>query len=148
MSRQLLKEIHSRSLEEFRMVANTLRTYLSEKSVVAFQGPMGAGKTEFVRALCALEKAPGVSSPTFAIHQRYQGATKSIDHLDLFRLKVPEELDATGFWDFFSDAKGLILIEWPEKMDLAQIPLDWDLIWVEIQIKSQSERQVQIFKRV
>lgn len=147
MKRTLLKRIRTNSLIEFQQSAQEIRKILTDKSVVAFDGPLGAGKTEMVRAFCALEKAPGVSSPTFAIHQRYQGAIRAIDHLDLYRLKSEAELEGTGFWDFFSDESGWIFIEWSERMNLEQIPFDWDLFWVEIKKTSDSSRVIEIFKR-
>lgn len=147
MKRESLRKISTSSLSEFRDVALVLQKILTTKSVVALTGDLGAGKTEMVRALCALEKAPGVSSPTFAIHQRYQGDQRAIDHLDLYRLKSEAELEGVGFWDFFSDESGWILIEWSEKMNLEQIPYDWDLFWVEIKKLSEASREIQIFKR-
>ena len=73
---------------------------LSEKTIVALQGPMGVGKTEFVKHLCGKFRSDTVASPTFAIHHRYSSLRGTIDHLDLYRLENEDELETTGFWDF------------------------------------------------
>jgi tRNA threonylcarbamoyladenosine biosynthesis protein TsaE len=88
-----------------------------------------------------------MASPTFAIHHRYPGFSISIDHLDLYRLESEDELEGVGFWDFFSEAEGLIFIEWPERMDLSHIPWDWDLYQVVIEKPSESERVLRLSKR-
>lgn len=133
------KEIKTKSLIEFRAAARELEKQFAEKSVIALSGPMGAGKTEFVKSLAEARGVSGVASPTFAIHHRYQNQKQnlSIEHLDLYRLKSEDELETTGFWDFFLEPKGLILIEWPEKMNLANIPQSWNLWKLEIQTIDQ-----------
>lgn len=105
----------------------------SRRSVVALSGTLGAGKTEFVKTVARARGFTDIASPTFAIHHRYEGQSLSVDHLDLYRLENEDELETTGFWDFFSSPEGLIFIEWPERMDLSHIPYDWDLFHVEIQ---------------
>ncbi len=136
-------------LESFHQAALEAAKYFSSRSVVALSGPLGAGKTEFVRTVAKSRGFQDMASPTFAIHHRYQGFSLSIDHLDLYRLENEDELETTGFWDFFSEPEGLIFIEWPERMDLSHIPLDWDLFRLEIQSGTQGEqRTIRLSKRV
>ena len=47
------------------------------------------------------------------------------DHLDLYRLESEDDLESTGFWDLFSEEKGLILIEWAERLNPAYLPTNW-----------------------
>src|SRR4051812_29403590 len=130
---QSLDQKAAQNLPEFQAAALQLAQHFSSKSVVALKGPLGAGKTEFVKTIAHQRGFADVASPTFAIHHRYQGFSLSIDHLDLYRLENEDELETTGFWDFFSESEGLIFIEWPERMNLEHIPLDWDLYVLEIQ---------------
>lgn len=128
---------------------------LDKKTIVALQGPMAVGKTEFVKHLCGKFRSSTVASPTFAIHHRYSSMRGAIDHLDLYRLENEDELETTGFWDFLSASEGLIFIEWPEKMNLDHLPFSWRLLMVEIRFLSEkeneadesSERMIKIFQR-
>ena len=64
-------------------LAGTLR----DGDVVLVRGELGAGKTTLVRgAARALGVAGPVTSPTFSIGHRYQGANVTVSHLDLYRL--------------------------------------------------------------
>ena len=81
--------------------------------VVLLSGPLGAGKTAFVRGLAdALGcDATAVTSPTFTIIQEYVGSP-SVQHIDLYRL-TPVEVDDLGLDDLMTD--NVLAIEWPER---------------------------------
>ncbi len=82
--------------------------------VVALSGPLGAGKTTFVRAVVhALHGQDQSSSPTFTFWHRYAG-TPPIDHLDLFRIEDPAELAELGLDEAFG-GDSIVLVEWWEK---------------------------------
>lgn len=86
------------------------------KRVIAFSGELGAGKTTFIQALCrALGVRTEVNSPTFSLVNEYftqQG--ESIFHLDLYRIRDPDELFDMGYEEYlFSGVR--CFIEWPEK---------------------------------
>lgn len=82
--------------------------------VVALSGPLGAGKTTFVRAVVrALHGADQTSSPTFTFWHRYDG-NPPIDHLDLFRIEEPGEIVELGLEDAF-DGRSIVLVEWWER---------------------------------
>jgi tRNA threonylcarbamoyladenosine biosynthesis protein TsaE len=144
---KLLWEREAFGLVEFQKLALEIAREFKDRTVVALKGPMGAGKTEFVKTLAQASGVSDAASPTFAIHHRYHSSKGPIEHLDLYRMESEEELETTGFWDFFSEDRGLILIEWPERMDLAHIPWSWDLFQVEIQKVSDSDRLVRLTKR-
>lgn len=103
-------------------------------TVFAFNGPMGAGKTTFIRALCT---ALGVeddyaTSPSFSIINEYRSATTAelIYHFDLYRLESVEEAFDIGVEDYF-DSGALCLLEWPER--IADILPD-DTVTVDITV--------------
>ena len=78
---------------------------------------MGAGKTTFIKAICA-EKGvvDEVSSPTFALINEYQtDQAATIFHFDFYRIKSELEAESLGLDEYFYSDE-LCLIEWPEKI--------------------------------
>ena len=83
--------------------------------VVALSGELGSGKTTLVQAICRGYGVTGeVTSPTFALVHEYPGGRTPVYHLDLYRLRGPDELTNLGWDDILRDA-ALVLIEWPER---------------------------------
>jgi tRNA threonylcarbamoyladenosine biosynthesis protein TsaE len=86
---------------------------------IELHGPLGAGKTTFVRHLLhALGVQGRIKSPTFAVLEPYTvrtrtGAVLQISHFDFYRFSDPREWADAGFRDIFA-APGLTLSEWPE----------------------------------
>jgi tRNA threonylcarbamoyladenosine biosynthesis protein TsaE len=107
------------SLEEISTVATGFWRAAAGKKVFAFHGPMGAGKTTFIHALCEIKQVKDVvSSPTFSIINEYEylceGTPKAIFHIDLYRLKDEEEAQRAGVEDVLHSGH-ICLVEWPER---------------------------------
>lgn len=93
--------------------------------MVALAGPLGAGKTAFVRGLVAgLGGDPGlVASPTFTIAHEYPlPGGRRLAHLDLYRVGSLVELDATGWLDWLGPGTWLA-VEWSDRFPEA-LPSD------------------------
>ncbi|PUZ22100.1 tRNA threonylcarbamoyladenosine biosynthesis protein TsaE [Chitinophaga costaii] len=90
----------------------------SAATVFAFDGQMGAGKTTFIKALCAAKQVADVtSSPTFSIINEYHyaspaGHDQCIYHLDLYRLRNEQEALDAGVEDCLYSG-GICFVEWP-----------------------------------
>lgn len=96
--------------------ATRLAPHLGAGDVLLLEGPIGAGKTHFARALIQslLPTPEDVPSPTFTLVQVYDGATAAIWHSDLYRLTHPDEVTELGLTDAFDDA--ICLVEWPDRL--------------------------------
>jgi len=105
----------SRSLRETEEYAARFYRMLSGGDIVALYGPLGAGKTCFVRgvAMAAGVDAGSVTSPSFTLINEYLGGDRPIFHFDLYRLLEPAEFHSTGGEEYFS-GDGIVLIEWAE----------------------------------
>lgn len=89
-----------------------------DKTIYAFYGKMGAGKTTFIKAVCeVLGVEDTVTSPTFAIVNVYHSPGRGeIDHFDFYRIKKIDEVYDMGFEDYFYSGN-LCFIEWPELVE-------------------------------
>jgi tRNA threonylcarbamoyl adenosine modification protein YjeE len=103
----------SASESETIQIGRDVGRNLRAGDVVLLSGPLGAGKTAFVRGLAeALGcDAAAVTSPTFTIVQEYAGHP-TVQHIDLYRLSSPE-VDDLGLDDLMQDS--VLAIEWPDR---------------------------------
>lgn len=91
---------------------------IGDRTVFAFFGGMGAGKTTFIKAVCQQMGVTEdmVSSPTFAIVNEYEGSRGSIYHFDFYRIRQISEAVNMGFDDYLYSGN-LCFIEWPELVE-------------------------------
>lgn len=110
------------SEEDTTRLGRWFARHLAAGDVMALDGPIGAGKSHFARALIRerLGRDEDVPSPTFTLIQTYP-ADVDIWHADLYRLTHPDEVLELGLDDAFQTA--ICLIEWPERMG-ALLPAD------------------------
>ena len=112
----------------------------SPDAVVELHGPLGAGKTTFVRLLLrALGVEGRIKSPSYAVMEPYTlpGGTAA-SHFDFYRFGNPREWEDAGFRDVFA-APGLKLCEWPEKAAGQLPPADLQLF---IELMPDDSRRV------
>lgn len=110
------------SIAATKELATRLAPHLRSGDFVALYGSLGAGKTEFARAVIGAFGINGeIPSPTFTLVQHYDGKDFPIFHFDLYRLKNENELEELGWEDAIYS--GLVLVEWPEKAG-SNLPLD------------------------
>lgn len=103
------------SESEMQIFAKHLSKCLFAPLFIALEGPLGAGKTTFVRAILrALGYKETVRSPTYTLLESYKLSDFQVFHLDLYRLSDPQELEFLGVEEIFQ-MKALQLIEWSEK---------------------------------
>ena len=135
------KIIEINSLNELDTVAQAVIDSLNGRTVVAFDAPMGAGKTTLISRIAALLGAEdSVTSPTFAIVNQYEGTEHTIYHFDMYRIERVEEALDFGSEEYLSSGD-LCLVEWPEKIEPL---LPDDTMVVRIEILSDTARRFEI----
>lgn len=136
-----MKIIDIQSLDDLRSAAHDFIKLLDDRTVIAFKGEMGAGKTTFIAALCAeLGVTEPVTSPSFAVINEYRSdeTAELIYHFDFYRLEKPEEAEEIGAPDYF-DSGALCLVEWPERItDL----LPGDTRYVQVEVNDDGSRKL------
>ncbi len=93
---------------------------LRRGDVVALEGTLGSGKTQFVKGVVSrFAPEARVTSPTFVLVHRYEGKDEEgngvmLFHADLYRIGSIEELTETGFAEFAGPG-AILLVEWADK---------------------------------
>jgi tRNA threonylcarbamoyladenosine biosynthesis protein TsaE len=109
-------DITLNSLLDLEGAAKRLLEFNKQNKIFVFYGDMGAGKTTFIKAICAeLGVKDTVSSPTFSIVNEYVGNGNTIYHFDFYRIKSIQEAFDIGYEEYFYSGD-ICLIEWPEKV--------------------------------
>ena len=106
------------NLDTIRQAAKEFIAGMDDRTVFAFYGNMGAGKTTFIKAICEeLGVEDVINSPTFAIINEYRSDTTGelIYHFDFYRINKISEAEQIGTEDYFYSG-ALCFIEWPEKI--------------------------------
>ena len=132
----------STSVEQTEAIAAELAARLVGGEVIAMQGDLGAGKTQFVRGLVrGLGGEPrSVSSPTFVLLNVYDGGRLTVFHLDAYRIGGADDFEAIGFAELLEQG-GVVAVEWPERVE-ALLPAR--LLRVRIVATDESVRQIEI----
>ncbi|MBQ7645920.1 MAG: tRNA (adenosine(37)-N6)-threonylcarbamoyltransferase complex ATPase subunit type 1 TsaE [Clostridia bacterium] len=115
--------VRTKNADETENFGYEFAAELNKGSVIALCGPLGAGKTTFVRGIAKRltpECASLVHSPTFTVVNEYRGSSGCIYHFDFYRLKSEDDLYSCGFDDYF-DENGIIIVEWAD-MFLKSLP--------------------------
>ena len=132
-----------KSIDELKAAAGKLVQFAGQEKIFLFYGDMGAGKTTFIKSLCAcLGAKENVTSPTFSIVNEYRGDSNKIFHFDFYRLKKQDEALDMGYEEYFYSGD-YCFIEWPEK--IAGL-LSEHYIRVDIQVLSNNNRMLTFAK--
>lgn len=125
--------------DQLAQAAERFVSLMGDRTVFAFYGPMGAGKTTFIRHLAqALGVDPDeANSPSFSIINEYRSDTTAelIYHFDLYRLENADEAEEIGAQDYF-DSGAVCLIEWPER---AEELLPDDTVRVDLTVDPETD---------
>jgi tRNA threonylcarbamoyladenosine biosynthesis protein TsaE len=114
-------ELESRQPESTRSLAGRLAEVARPGDILCLWGDLGAGKTVFAKGFGkGLGVDDTISSPTFVLMGEYAGRLP-LFHIDLYRLASAEEALDGGLLDD-RQSRGVVLIEWPDRLGEALPP--------------------------
>lgn len=138
-----MKKIEIASKEGLGQAAKEFIALMDDRTVYAFRGEMGAGKTTFISALCReLGVEDFANSPSFSIINEYRSdaTDELIYHFDFYRIDNADEAFEIGTPDYF-DSGALCFVEWPEKIEDL---LPGDVREVRIIVNADESRTLEI----
>ena len=119
-------EFVSSSPEQTFDYGHQLGARLAGGEILLLSGPLGAGKTMFVKGICAALgiAEDDVTSPSFTLVNPYAGRLQ-LYHIDLYRLdEGASAAHAVDLDELLSDERAVIVIEWAERMGKYHLPPD------------------------
>jgi len=125
----------SRDARETFDLGREIGAQLRGGEILLLDGPLGAGKTVFVKGLAAgLKVDPDeVTSPSFTLVNPYNGRLP-LFHIDLYRLDAgASAAHAVDLEELLTDEHAVIVIEWAERLGKYPLP---PCVW---QIKIQGD---------
>ncbi len=130
------------SQEQTWRIGEMLGARLGAGDMVCLYGDLGAGKTSFSYgvALGLGVQEQYISSPTFTFVNEYKGRVP-LYHIDLYRLKDPEELESIGFEEYI-DSDGVAVVEWAER---AENDLPTECLSVYLSYVDEHSREIGFF---
>lgn len=139
----LLTSKKTYSADETFAEGYALAKELPANCCLLLNGSLGAGKTQFIKGLCAFFGIDPheVQSPTYSLHHEYEGM-QSVHHFDLYRLKSTDEFLSRGFLDII-ESENPIFIEWPSKID-STIFANKTCISIDFEICEADQREIKI----
>jgi tRNA threonylcarbamoyladenosine biosynthesis protein TsaE len=138
---ELTAGITTRSAEETRALALRLAQALPVAATLALHGNLGVGKTTFVQGLAkGFGVTETVTSPTFNIFTLHRGGTRTLVHLDAYRLENDHQIESLMLEDFLTSPYCLA-VEWPEKI-AAWLPTD--TLHITLSILDEHRHHVQL----
>ena len=111
-----MREETTSSAAETEALGERLGARLKPGDLVLLAGPLGSGKTTFVRGMARGAGSDAqVQSPTFTLVRVYSGRVQ-LAHVDLYRVRAPGELADLGLDELLDE--GAMVIEWGDRLDV------------------------------
>ncbi len=134
-------EIRTHSRAQTLVLAERFSSALKGGEIVFLRGPIGAGKTVFVKGIAAalgLKSSP--TSASFSLMKEYKNKKHRLFHIDLFRLEEGEVFNL-GFEEMLEDDNAIILAEWPDPI---RQMLPADRLEMDFILKEGDEREIKL----
>jgi tRNA threonylcarbamoyladenosine biosynthesis protein TsaE len=131
----------SNSPAETEAFGRELTGRLGRGSVVALEGQLGAGKTQFVKGLASgLGSSAQVTSPTFTLIHEYTDGALPLYHFDFLRIEDRFAAERLGLEEYFF-GDGISVIEWADKF---RELIPENAVWISFEAKSETQRVITV----
>jgi tRNA threonylcarbamoyladenosine biosynthesis protein TsaE len=120
----MAREIRTTSSQETFCLGSSFASTLHGNEVIGFFGPLGSGKTTFLKGMISTLigcDSDEITSPTFSYLHIYYGKT-TVYHFDLYRIASCDEFFNAGFAEYFN-FPGVCCLEWAERIE-QRLPMD------------------------
>ncbi|MBI2356016.1 MAG: tRNA (adenosine(37)-N6)-threonylcarbamoyltransferase complex ATPase subunit type 1 TsaE [Candidatus Doudnabacteria bacterium] len=112
----MVQKLPRLSLSEFkRLAARLAKKYAHSGAVIGLIGPLGAGKTTFVKNFARGLGVKKIKSPTFTIIDSHSAGKRQLHHIDLYRLDKSSDLEPLGIIPTLKQKSDFVIIEWVDK---------------------------------
>jgi tRNA threonylcarbamoyladenosine biosynthesis protein TsaE len=133
-------QVISKSYHDTLLIGNKIAKLLLPGDIIGLCGELGSGKTVLSKGVA---KGLGIKdeevlSPTFVIIRQYEQARIPMYHFDLYRLTLPEDIEALGYEEYFF-GQGVSVIEWPERLGFLA-PKEY--LKIELKITGKDRRRL------
>lgn len=129
----------SRSVSDTREFGTRFAAQCGVGSVVALEGDLGTGKTQFVKGLAAgLGCGSEVTSPTFALIHEYRGGRVPLYHFDLYRIENARDVERLDIDDYFR-GDGVSVVEWADRF---REVIPTHAYWLRFRETAGNEREI------
>ena len=138
-----MKKFTFKSPDETKSFAKSYARKISNGSIIALIGNLGAGKTTFSQGFAfGLGINESVISPTFKLVSEYQGK-RVLNHIDCYRLETSSDFLNIGGENFLNTNDGITIIEWADKIKDIWLD-DWIIIYFDRDENDNNIRHVKI----
>lgn len=137
------KIFDTKSADETIARGREIGVSLKAPLLILLSGELGAGKTTLTKGIASGFGAAAeeeITSPTFTLIHRYNGAKVPVYHIDLYRIDGARDLDTLGLDDVFAE-DAIVIIEWPDRMPPRH---DWPILRIALSHAGEDARHIEI----
>ncbi len=123
-----------------KLAAELASSLRGRKAIIGLIGPLGGGKTTFIKAFAKNFGIREAHSPTFVISHEHRIPQGLLYHVDFYRLEKKSQLIPLGLSDM-TRGKNILLIEWVDRFPEIKNLCD---ILITFKVKKGNLRDVSI----
>jgi len=137
-----MKKLISKNEKDTYKIAADIASQLRGGEIIALEGDLGAGKTNFTKGLAkAFNIKKHITSPTFVLMKMYEvksqkSKVNKLIHVDAYRLDEPQELFYLGIEEYLNNPETIVVIEWADKIKEYLRKFE-NIIWIKIELNEK-----------
>jgi len=131
-------QIISESVKETLNIGKDIAKNLQKGDIICLFGELGSGKTILTKGIAdgLGIKRRRIVSPSFVLIREHSQGKLPLYHLDLYRLKDPQDIAAIGYEEYLYD-EAVAVIEWADRLKYL---LPKECLNIELFIKLDTKR--------